>query len=101
MSSNGNGKPTVHRIWEGACGLAFEPKKKNDGSYFWTFKFTRAFKREGSENFEYAQDFTARNNEALGVLMLKGIKFQEEHDASEWVREKMAKIPEQATQEAA
>jgi hypothetical protein len=86
MSSNDNGNNTTKRFWQGSCGIVLEPEKNNaSGEYFWTYRFTRAFKRPGSDDFEYSERFTERNDEALGVLMGKAISFREQNSASEWV----------------
>jgi hypothetical protein len=43
--------------------------------------------------------FSDHNNESLGVLMLRGIKFREDTDASEWVREKMLEVTKEVLPE--
>ena len=90
MSSNENGNGVAKRFWEGACGIVLEPEKnKTTGDYFWTYRFTRAFKRDEDSAFEYSERFTDRNDEAIGVLMSLAITFREQNDPAEWVASHM------------
>ena len=91
-----NGTSLAHFIWEGACGMVLEPKKSKDGEYFWTYRFKRAYMAEETDEWKYADTFTERNDEAIGKLMALCIRFRDEHDASAWVRARMATATSQA-----
>lgn len=80
----------THHIWEGSVGVRLQPQKRQDGTYFWKYSLTRAFKRENSEEFEYASDFSDRNDEALMSILGKAASFRSENDPNQWVQSKLA-----------
>ena len=61
--------------------------------------FDASYTREGSEDWEYSDKFSDRNDEALGTLMSQMIKWRGENDATEWVKAREAD-QEQAEQAA-
>ena len=75
------------RIWEGAVGVTLTPRQQKNGEMFWTFSFVRAFKREGSEKWEYAQHYGQRHSAALGRVMSKVFQFMEQNDPAQFVAE--------------
>ena len=54
------------RFWEGPVGITLMPRKQQSGEYFWTFAFTRAFKRKGKEVWEYTEFFGQKHAAAVG-----------------------------------
>lgn len=53
-------------IWDGSVGACIQERAdKKNHSTFYTFEIKRAFKREGSEEFEYSNSFTARNADQI------------------------------------
>ena len=73
------------RLWEGQVGITLYPQEKKDGDYFWTFRFVRSFKRQGSEKWEYVEYFGQNHSEALGKLMTKAFRYMEEQDPTQFV----------------
>ena len=90
-SKNENNDNLSHHFWEGSVGLRVRPRKKKDGEFFWTYEFVRCFKNEGSDEFQYTNNFSERNDEAIGKVMAKWIQFREQNDATSWVEQQMAK----------
>jgi hypothetical protein len=78
------------RIWEGTLGIAITPRKKQNGEYFWTFYFVRAFRRTRNSNWEYAQQFGQQHATALGLLMSKAFHFMQENDPAKFLESAMA-----------
>lgn len=95
-------------IWEGSVGISIEPMAKKDGTYFWKYEFTRAVKKEDGK-FDYYQNFSDRNDEALKTVMERGASFRKENDPNEWAQQMDSDAPatqsvedqEQASQPAA
>lgn len=87
---------TIIRFWEGPCGLMLEPKRRNDGDYFWTYRFTRAYKPEGSDDWRYSNTFDEKHDHAIAALMSRSIRFREQNDATTWVCSQMAKAERKA-----
>ncbi|TWU49438.1 hypothetical protein [Rubripirellula reticaptiva] len=79
-----------HRIWVKSVGIELTPQQKQDGSYFWTYRFARCFKR--GEEWEYSDTFSSHNDESLNEVIVQMIRFREEHDATRWMAKKMAEI---------
>ena len=75
------------RFWEGAVGITLTPRKQKSGEYFWTFSFVRAYKRQGSEKWEYAQHYGQKHAEALGQVMSKAFQFMEQNSPNQFVEE--------------
>ncbi len=75
------------RFWEGAVGITLTPRKQNSGEYFWTFAFVRAYKRKGSEKWEYAQHYGKKHAEALGRVMGMAYQFMEQNTPATFVEE--------------
>ncbi len=75
------------RFWEGAVGITLTPRQQKSGEYFWTFSFVRAYKRKGSEKWEYAQHYGQKHAEALGLVMSKAFQFMEQNAPSQFVDE--------------
>lgn len=67
------------RFWEGPVGITLMPRKQHNGQYFWTFAFTRAFKRKGKETWEYTDFFGHKHAEALGTVMSRAMQFMEQN----------------------
>lgn len=82
---------TTIRFWEGGCGIVLQAKKRNDGDYFWTYRFTRAYKPEGAEKWRYSQDFNENHDQAIATLMSRAIQFRQQNDATKWVAAQRAK----------
>lgn len=62
-------------IWEGTVGVCIEQKQNREtGEPFFTFEPVRCFKRDGNEDFEYSHSFTAKNAEALGIVISKALR---------------------------
>lgn len=74
------GHASCKRIWEGNIGIAITPRKKHDGSYFWSFSLVRAFRRTRKSHFEYVQNFGQEHATAIGVVMSKAFHFMEQTD---------------------
>jgi hypothetical protein len=81
---------TCKRVWEGTLGVAITPRKKQNGEYFWTFHFVRAFRRTRNSNWEYAQQFGQQHATALGLLMSKAFHFMQENDPAKFLESAMA-----------
>lgn len=82
---------TTIRFWEGTCGIIIQAKRRNDGDYFWTYRFTRAYKPAESEEWKYAQDFRENHDQAIATLMSRAIQFRQQNDATTWVAAQAAK----------
>jgi hypothetical protein len=78
------------RIWEGTLGIAITPRKKQNGEYFWSFSFVRAFRRTRNSNWEYVQHFGQQHATALGTLMSKAFHFMEQTDPAKFLERAMA-----------
>ena len=89
-------EPTTIRFWEGVCGIVLQAKKRNDGDYFWTYRFTRAYKPERSEEWRYSQDFNEYHDQAIATLMSRAIQFRQQNDATTWVAAQTAKCKSKA-----
>jgi hypothetical protein len=87
---------TCKRIWEGTLGIAISPRKKQNGEYFWTFYFVRAFRRTRNSNWEYAQQFGQQHATALGLLMSKAFHFMQENDPAKFLESAMAEATRRA-----
>lgn len=72
------------RFWEGAVGITLTPRQQKSGEYFWTFSLVRAYKRQGSEKWEYAQHYGQKHAEALGQVMSKAFQFMEQNEPSQF-----------------
>ena len=66
------------RFWEGPVGITLRPQKQHSGQYFWTFSFTRSFKRRGQETWEYTDFFGQKHATALGTVMSRALQFMEQ-----------------------
>lgn len=77
-----------HRIWKKSVGIELAPQKKQDGTYFWTYRFARCFKR--GDDFEYTDNFSSHNDADLNSAIVEMIRFRDATDATRWVAEKMA-----------
>lgn len=87
---------TCKRIWEGTLGIAMTPRKKQNGEYFWSFSFVRAFRRTRNSNWEYAQQFGQQHATALGLLMSKAFHFMQENDPAKFLESAMAEATRSA-----
>ena len=87
------------RIWEGTLGIAITPRKRQNGDYFWSFSFVRAFRRTRESNWEYAHHFGQQHAQALGVLMSKAFQFMEQNDAAAFVAEAMTETTKSKPQQ--
>ena len=92
------------RFWEGAVGITLMPRKQHSGEYFWTFSFTRAFKRRGKETWEYTDFFGQKHAAALGTVMSRAMQFMEQNAPDQftekWFAENSAdKAEESASQD--
>jgi len=76
-----------HRIWVKSVGIELAPKQKQDGTYFWTYRFARAFKQ--GDKWRYSDSFTSFNDESLNEAIVEMIRFRDSTDATRWVREHM------------
>ncbi len=74
-----------HRIWEGSVGICIQPQKKNDGSYFWKYALTRCYKNNQTDDWNYDQYLSRNNDEALAVVLSKGMQFMDEIDPGQYV----------------
>ena len=82
---------TTIRFWEGACGIVLQARKRNDGDYFWTYRFVRAYKPDGSHEWRYTDAFSENHDRAIATLMSRSIHFRQQNDATQWVTAQMAK----------
>lgn len=78
------------RFWEGPVGITLMPRKQHSGEYFWTFSFTRAFKRKGKETWEYTDFFSYKHAKALGTVMSRAMQFMEQNAPDEFTAKCMA-----------
>jgi hypothetical protein len=78
------------RFWEGPVGITLMPRKQHSGEYFWTFAFTRAFKRKGKETWEYTDFFGHKHATALGTVMSRAMQFMEQNPPDEFTAKCMA-----------
>jgi hypothetical protein len=85
------------RIWEGTLGIAITPRKKQNGDYFWSFSFVRAFRRTRDSNWEYVQHFGQQHATALGTLMTKAFLFMDQTDPAKFLEHAMAETTGSAT----
>lgn len=76
-----------HRVWVKSVGIELTPTKDKAGDYFWTFRFTRAFKRGGG--WEYTDSFSSHNDAALNEAIVQMIRFRDSTNANRWVAERM------------
>lgn len=81
---------TCKRIWEGTLGIVISPRKKQNGDYFWSFSFVRAFRRTRESKWEYVHDFGQQHATALGLLMSKAFHFMQENDPVAFLENAMA-----------
>ncbi len=72
------------RFWEGAVGITLMPRKQHNGQYFWTFSFSRAFKRKGKETWEYTDFFGHKHAANLGTVMSRAMQFMEQNAPDEF-----------------
>lgn len=79
------------RFWEGPVGVALMPRKQQNGEYFWTFAFTRAFRRQGKDTWEYTEFFGQKHAASLGKVMSRAIHFMEQNRPEQFVENWMAK----------
>ena len=89
------------RFWEGAVGITLMPRKQHSGEYFWTFAFTRAFKRKGKETWEYTDFFGHKHAKALGTVMSRALQFMEQNAPDEFTAKWMADASVDKAQKAA
>lgn len=66
------------------------PRKQYSGEYFWTFSFTRAFKRKGKEIWEYTDFFGHKHATALGTVMSRAMQFMEQNAPDDFTAKCMA-----------
>ena len=78
------------RFWEGPVGITLMPRKQHSGEYFWTFAFTRAFKRKGKETWEYTDFFGKKHATALGTVMSRAMQFMEQNAPDDFTAQCMA-----------
>lgn len=78
------------RFWEGPVGIMLMPRKQHSGEYFWTFSFTRAFKRKGKETWEYTDFFGHKHATNLGTVMSRAMQFMEQNAPDEFTAKCMA-----------
>ena len=79
------------RFWEGPVGIALMPRKQQTGEYFWTFAFTRAFKRKGKDTWEYTEFFGHKHATALGKVMSRAMQFMDQNRPGQFTEKWMAK----------
>ena len=77
------------------------PRKQHSGEYFWTFSFTRAFKRKGKETWEYTNFFGHKHATALGKVMSRAMQFMEQTAPDEFTAKCMAESSAEKTEELA
>ena len=75
-------KTYCHRIWSKTVGICMKARAKKDGTYFWAYTLTRAYK-DKQDNWKYRDEFTSRNDEALARVLSLGFKFMQENDATQ------------------
>ena len=78
------------RFWEGPVGITLKPQKQHSGAYFWTFSFSRAFKRKGHQTWEYTDFFGHKHAAALGKVMSRAMQFMEHNAPDEFTAKCMA-----------
>jgi hypothetical protein len=78
------------RFWEGPVGITLMPRKQHSGEYFWTFSFSRAFKRKGKETWEYTDFFGHKHATALGTVMSRAMQFMEQNSPGDFTAKCMA-----------
>ena len=86
-------------FWEGSVGISIEAMPKKDGTHFWKYEFTRAVKKDDGK-FDYYQNFSDRNDDALKTVMERGATFRKDNDPNEWVQQQDPDAPVAATTEA-
>ena len=74
-----------HRIWEGSVGICIQPQQKNEGGYFWKYTLTRCYKTQQTDEWRYDQFFSRNNDEALAVVLSKGMQFMDDTDPTSYV----------------
>jgi len=90
MTNKSNSKH-VETIRDGAIGAGIFLKTKKDGSFGHSFTITRAYKKDGEENFSYSTEFYPRNGNAMAQIAAKAAARCKELDAAlETAREKEA-----------
>ena len=72
-----------HRIWVKAVGIELALEKKQDGTYFWTYRFARAYGQQGG--WKYTDTFTSYNDEALNQAIVEMIRIRDATDPSQLV----------------
>ena len=82
------------RFWEGPVGITLMPRKQHSGEYFWTFSFSRAFKRKGKETWEYTDFFGHKHAQALGTVMSRAMQFMEQNPPDDFTAKCMAQDSE-------
>jgi hypothetical protein len=84
-------------------GITLKPQKQHSGEYFWTFSFTRAFKRRGKETWEYTDFFGQKHAAALGNAMSRAMQFMEQNAPDQfterWFAENSADKADESTSE--
>jgi hypothetical protein len=69
-------------IWDGSVGACVRERgDAKNRQTFYTFEFTRCFKRDGSDEFEYSNSFTARNADQLRNVLEQALATIAELDA--------------------
>ena len=74
-----------HRIWEGCVGIYLHPQRKSDGNYFWKYTLVRGYKQMGCDEWNYSYSFSQKNNQAIAVVLSKGMRFMNENNADDFV----------------
>ena len=64
----------VETIREGAIGASIFLTERKDGSQGHSFKLSRSYKPDGQEQFQYSQQFYARNGEAIAKVATDAAK---------------------------
>lgn len=72
-----------HRIWEGSVGICIKAQKTSSGEYFWKYTLVRCYKTD--DEWKYDQYFSRKNDEALAVVLSKGMQFMDELDPADFL----------------
>lgn len=72
----------IETVRDGAIGAGIFLKTRKDGSGYHSYTLTRAYKRDGEQDFSYATEFYPRNGEALADVSAKASTRCEELDAA-------------------
>ncbi|MEZ6103780.1 MAG: hypothetical protein R3E01_32950 [Pirellulaceae bacterium] len=69
--------------------IEVSPKKKQDGTFEWTYRFHRVYDFRGQQKEAYF--FRREHDELVGRALVHAIHWMNENDATQWVRNQRAR----------